>query len=50
MVGVEGQAEVQVVSKEIESVNGSTVDIGCTCPLTEDSRVGMVCGVPKLSG
>ena len=37
------QAQVQVVPQGIESVNGSSVDMGCTSPLVDSGGV-MVCG------
>ena len=37
------QAQVQVVPQGIESVNGSSIDMGCTSPLVDSGDV-MVCG------
>jgi hypothetical protein len=42
LYGVEGLMVNVLVPQEIESVNGSSVDIGCTSPLVESSA-GMVC-------
>ena len=45
LVGAGGlvQAQVQVLPQGIESVNGSSVDVGCTSPLVNSGGV-MVCG------
>ena len=43
LLGVEVQAQVQLVPQGTESVNGSSVDIGCTSPLVDSGGV-MMCG------